>query len=157
MRRAIQAVAVASIDLELARAIQAFFGGFRLYTNDDPIGVECGAALKNIIAIGAGILTASRENGAFSQAVSIAVAKRPGTNATALAEARRRARSRRCAAGSSRPTSQVEVTRNYGETAGEKSNELIEHLLIATLSVIALIAAGHGLALGGWWWASPSR
>jgi glycerol-3-phosphate dehydrogenase (NAD(P)+) len=28
---------------------------FRLYTNDDPLGVEIGAALKNIIAIGAGI------------------------------------------------------------------------------------------------------
>ena len=36
------------------------------------------------------------------------------------------------------------VTRNYGETAGEKSNELIEHLLIATLSVIALILVAMG-------------
>lgn len=51
------AVAVASADLELARAIQAIFSGprFRLYTNDDPVGVELGAALKNVIAIGAGI------------------------------------------------------------------------------------------------------
>jgi multidrug efflux pump subunit AcrB len=38
----------------------------------------------------------------------------------------------------------VEVTRNYGETAGEKSNELIEHLLIATLSVITLILLAMG-------------
>ena len=36
------------------------------------------------------------------------------------------------------------MTRNYGETAKDKSNELVEHLLIATLSVIVLIA----LALG---------
>lgn len=51
------AVAVASTDLELARAIQSVFSGprFRLYTNDDPVGVELGAALKNVIAIGAGI------------------------------------------------------------------------------------------------------
>ena len=36
------------------------------------------------------------------------------------------------------------VTRNYGETAAEKSNELIEHLLIATLSVIGLILLAMG-------------
>ena len=36
------------------------------------------------------------------------------------------------------------VTRNYGETAKEKSNELLYHMLIATISVIVLIA----LALG---------
>ena len=38
----------------------------------------------------------------------------------------------------------VTVTRNYGETAKDKSNELLEHLFIATLSVTLLIA----LALG---------
>lgn len=51
------AVVVASQDRELAAAIQREFSGptFRLYVNDDPVGVELGAALKNIIAIGAGI------------------------------------------------------------------------------------------------------
>ena len=39
---------------------------------------------------------------------------------------------------------EVTVTRNYGETAQEKSNELLQHLLLATLSVTLLIA----LALG---------
>ena len=40
-----------------AADIQRQFSGptFRLYANDDPIGVEIGAALKNVIAIGAGI------------------------------------------------------------------------------------------------------
>ena len=38
----------------------------------------------------------------------------------------------------------ITVTRNYGETAKDKSNELLKHLLIATLSVTLLIA----LALG---------
>ena len=38
----------------------------------------------------------------------------------------------------------VSVTRNYGETAKDKSDELLKHLLIATLSVTLLIA----LALG---------
>jgi glycerol-3-phosphate dehydrogenase (NAD(P)+) len=51
------AVVIASDDHELAASIQRDFSGptFRLYVNDDPIGVELGAALKNVIAIGAGI------------------------------------------------------------------------------------------------------
>ncbi|MEO8131253.1 MAG: NAD(P)H-dependent glycerol-3-phosphate dehydrogenase [Bryobacteraceae bacterium] len=51
------AVVIASEDEEFAALIQAAFSGptFRLYTNTDPIGVELGAALKNVIAIGAGI------------------------------------------------------------------------------------------------------
>ena len=51
------AVVIASEDGELASSIQRDFSGptFRLYANDDPAGVEIGAALKNIIAIGAGI------------------------------------------------------------------------------------------------------
>jgi glycerol-3-phosphate dehydrogenase (NAD(P)+) len=51
------AVVIASPDRELAASIQHEFSGpaFRLYANDDPVGVELGAALKNIIAIGAGI------------------------------------------------------------------------------------------------------
>jgi glycerol-3-phosphate dehydrogenase (NAD(P)+) len=51
------AVVIASGDIEAAQAIQNAFSGpsLRLYTNDDPVGVEIGAALKNVIAIGAGI------------------------------------------------------------------------------------------------------
>ena len=51
------AVVISSTDADLARTIQAAFSGptFRLYTNSDPAGVELGAALKNVIAIGAGI------------------------------------------------------------------------------------------------------
>jgi len=51
------AVVVSSSDIEAARCIQLAFSGptFRLYTNSDPLGVEIGAALKNVIAIGAGI------------------------------------------------------------------------------------------------------
>lgn len=51
------AVVISSEDEALAKHIQHTFSGptLRLYTNRDPIGVELGAALKNIIAIGAGI------------------------------------------------------------------------------------------------------
>ena len=51
------AVTVASTDSELARDVQQAFNDsrFRVYTNDDVIGVELGGALKNIIAIAAGV------------------------------------------------------------------------------------------------------
>ena len=56
-RGAPTAVVISSQDQELAGSIQREFAGptFRLYTNSDPIGVEIAAALKNTIAIGAGI------------------------------------------------------------------------------------------------------
>ncbi len=40
---------------------------------------------------------------------------------------------------------QMSVTRNYGETAKEKSNELLEHMMIAVISVSILIAITLGL------------
>jgi glycerol-3-phosphate dehydrogenase (NAD(P)+) len=51
------AVVVAASDLAVATEVQTAFSGpsLRLYTNHDPIGVEVGAALKNVIAIGAGV------------------------------------------------------------------------------------------------------
>jgi glycerol-3-phosphate dehydrogenase (NAD(P)+) len=51
------AVVIASQHLSLAREVQVAFSGpnLRLYTNSDVVGVEIGAALKNVIAIGAGI------------------------------------------------------------------------------------------------------
>ena len=51
------AALIASKDQALASSIQHEFSGptFRLYASDDPVGVEIGAALKNVIAIGAGI------------------------------------------------------------------------------------------------------
>lgn len=51
------AVVIASHDAGLAHSVQQAFSGpsFRLYTNSDPVGVEIGAALKNVIAIAAGV------------------------------------------------------------------------------------------------------
>jgi glycerol-3-phosphate dehydrogenase (NAD(P)+) len=51
------ALVVASTDEHLAASIQASFSGptFRLYTSPDPAGVEIGGAVKNVVAIGAGV------------------------------------------------------------------------------------------------------
>jgi len=56
-RRDPTAVTLASDDAGLNRALQGAFNDsrFRVYTNDDVIGVELGGALKNIIAIAAGV------------------------------------------------------------------------------------------------------
>jgi glycerol-3-phosphate dehydrogenase (NAD(P)+) len=51
------ALVVASTDPEAAQTIQAAFSGptFRLYSSPDPVGVEIGGAVKNVVAIGAGV------------------------------------------------------------------------------------------------------
>ncbi|RDW12167.1 efflux RND transporter permease subunit [Paracoccus thiocyanatus] len=71
-------------------------------------------------------------------AVTLALAKRPGANAVTVAEAiMHRAETLQ---GSLIPDDmQVEITRDYGETANEKANELLYHLGLATLSIIALV------------------
>jgi glycerol-3-phosphate dehydrogenase (NAD(P)+) len=51
------AITIASRDAALAETVQREFSDprFRVYTNDDVTGVELGGALKNIIAIAAGV------------------------------------------------------------------------------------------------------
>ena len=51
------AITVASTDRDLAATVQKEFSDprFRVYTNDDVVGVELGGSLKNIVAIAAGV------------------------------------------------------------------------------------------------------
>jgi len=72
-------------------------------------------------------------------AVTITVAKRKGTNATDISNAvLKRVHEMQ---GVTIPNDvTVTTTRNYGETAKDKSDELLEHLLLATLSVTLLVA-----------------
>jgi glycerol-3-phosphate dehydrogenase (NAD(P)+) len=52
------AVVAAATDPEIAAEVQTAFSGptFRVYTSSDPIGVEIGGSIKNVVAIGAGVL-----------------------------------------------------------------------------------------------------
>ena len=76
-------------------------------------------------------------------AVTVSLAKRPGANAIAVADAVLRKVDG--LKGTLIPSDvEVTVTRNYGETAAEKSNELLVHMAIAVVSVSLLIL----LALG---------
>ncbi|MGD0837949.1 MAG: efflux RND transporter permease subunit [Polyangia bacterium] len=122
---------------QLRRVIVATRGDRPVYL-EDVAQVTEGPEPEPAIAV-----TAEKGKPGFEQAVSIALAKRPGTNATALA-ARVLGKVDALKGGLIPSTITVDVTRNYGETAGEKSNELILHLLIATLSVIALIFLAMG-------------
>lgn len=77
------------------------------------------------------------------EAVTIAIAKKKGTNATHIAE--RTLKKIEAIKGNVIPSGvEITTTRNYGDTAKEKSDELLEHMLIAAISVTILIA----LALG---------
>ncbi len=77
--------------------------------------------------------------GAEFPAVTITVAKRKGTNATIVAN-NVLARIAELKSTALPSDLNITTTRNYGETAKAKSDELLKHLLLATLSVTFLIA-----------------
>ena len=96
-----------------------------------------------LFGYGAGSKAKFTDAQGVSPAVTLTVSKRKGKNAVVVAECvLEKVASLK---GSLIPSGvDVTVTRDYGETAQEKSNELLQHLLLATLSVTLLIA----LALG---------
>ena len=97
------------------------------------------AAAQGHIAQGLG----SRPVGQDYPAVTISVAKRKGTNAIVIAD--KVVEKVESLKGVLIPHDvQVSITRNYGETAQEKSNELLKHLILATVSVAILIAVFLG-------------
>ncbi len=93
-----------------------------------------------------------RSHGSYSTnalypAVTISVAKRKGANATWVADdLLKRVEYLK---GRMIPSDvQVTVTRNYGETAKEKNNELLFHMFLAAISVTILIALFMGWRAG---------
>jgi multidrug efflux pump subunit AcrB len=85
------------------------------------------------------------EGGAWARtpAITLAFAKRTGANAVVISD--RIIERVEALKGSMIPAYfDVEVTRNYGETANEKANELLFHLGLATISIVALV----GFAIG---------
>ena len=141
--------------LSRADDLQAVVAGVRngrpVYLRDVAEKIEDGPAEpQNYVLFGSGAGAARATNAGPSQnpgasfpAVTVTVAKLKGRNASELAERiLRRVDEMR---GQVLPADlNLTVTRNYGETAKDKSNELLKHLLLATLSVTLLIA----LALG---------
>ena len=92
--------------------------------------------VSNVIRDGAG-------NIHRTPAVTLAIAKRAGANAVVVSEqilARVEALSPKFIPD----TMVLEITRNYGETADEKANELLFHLGLATVSIVALVLIAIG-------------
>jgi multidrug efflux pump subunit AcrB len=131
---------------DLRRVVVGVHNSRPVFLGDVAEKIEDGPAEPaNYVLYGNGAGTqqkASSGQGDFP-AVTLTVAKRKGTNASVLAE--KILKRTEELHGSVLPADlKLTVTRNYGETAKDKSDELLKHLMLATLSVTLLIA----LALG---------
>jgi multidrug efflux pump subunit AcrB len=134
---------------EVGRVVVGISQGRPVYVSSVARVIDGPAEATDAVFFSPGPAAASAETPAGSeyQAVTIAIAKRTGANATELAD---RILEK---VEMLRPTLlpadvHLDVTRDYGETAQEKSNELVDHLLIATLSVVVLISLTMGWRSG---------
>jgi multidrug efflux pump subunit AcrB len=127
---------------EIGNVVVGIYSGRPLYLREVASisdGVEEPA---NYVFMGFGPASAEKKNAQY-EAVTISLAKKKGTNATHIAE--RALTKIEALKGNIIPSGiEITTTRNYGDTAKEKSDELLEHMLIAAISVTILIA----LALG---------
>jgi multidrug efflux pump subunit AcrB len=88
-------------------------------------------------------VTRGQDGNVRTPAVTLAVAKRAGSNAVVVAEAILH-RVEQLEGVLIPQDIAVEVTRDYGETANEKANELLYHLGLATVSIILLVWVAIG-------------
>ena len=121
---------------DVNRVVLGVFNGAPVYLRDVATVVDGPEELKQIVVFGSGAASGKRHED--EAAVTLSIAKRPGTNAIAVAEAVLEKIEHL------RPTMipsdvGMTITRHYGETAEEKSNELLLHMLIAVVSVSILI------------------
>jgi multidrug efflux pump subunit AcrB len=127
---------------EVAGVVVGVFGGQPVYLREVADVVEDAEEPAQYVFFGHGA-AAGTAMGNERPAVTLTVAKRPGANAIAVArDVLRKVDGLR---GYLIPGDvAVAVTRHYGETASEKSNELLWHMAIAVAGVAVLI----WLALG---------
>jgi multidrug efflux pump subunit AcrB len=126
---------------DLEAVVVGVVGGHPVYLRDvaDKI-VDGPTEPADYVVFGSTNASATAQQGAHQYpAVTITVAKRKGTNATDISNAvLKRVHEMQ---GVSIPNDvTVTTTRNYGETAKNNSDELLEHLLLATLSGTLLVA-----------------
>ncbi len=84
------------------------------------------------------VYTKNKSDNEFKPAVTLSISKKRGSNATKIAnEILEKIKNLK---GNVIPDGvNITITRNYGETAKEKSDELIFHMILATVSVTLLI------------------
>jgi multidrug efflux pump subunit AcrB len=123
------------------RIVVGVQGGRPVYLGDVAQVTDGPAEPADYVFFGEG--GAGRQISGTFPAVTLTVAKRKGSNATIVA--RNVLEKINSLRGYTIPQDvQITATRDYGETAKQKSDELLEHLLLATFSVTLLVA----LALG---------
>jgi len=134
---------------EIGRVVVGVKDGRPLYVSSIAAVVDGPDEAQDAVFFSPGTAGAPGAAPAGSQqpAVTIAIAKRTGANATELSD-RVLAKLAHLRPRLLPSEVHVEVTRNYGETAKDKSNELVQHLLIATLSVVVLISLAMGWRSG---------
>jgi multidrug efflux pump subunit AcrB len=127
---------------EIGNLVVTVSNGRPVYLRDIARVTDGSEEPSDYVFMGFGPSAKTDKNG-LHEAVTISVAKKKGTNATHIAE---RALQKIEALKGNVIPSEVEITttRNYGETAKDKSDELLKHMLLAAVSVTLLIA----LALG---------
>ncbi len=130
---------------EIEQLVVGTFEGRPIYLSDVAQVVDGPEQPNRYVWFGTGPAAATKQIDAQGEfpAVTIAASKKPGENAVMVADRllERLAELR----GSLIPQGvEVTLTRNYGETANDKAQKLIQKLLFATLSVIALVWASLG-------------
>jgi multidrug efflux pump subunit AcrB len=127
---------------EVARVVVGVFNQRPVYLRDIARIEDGPEEPADYVFFGAGPAAASKKialsSAGAKEAVTLSIAKRKGTNAIQIAD-RVIEKVNGLKGRVIPPGVQVTVTRNYGETAEEKSNELLWHMMIAVFSVSILI------------------
>lgn len=130
---------------EVEDLVVGAFGGRPVYLRDVAEVIDGPEESRSYVrhAFGPGAHEEGTEPGAGYPAVTLALSKKKGTNAVWVADEvveRAKALEREIVPAGV----EMLVTRNYGETANEKVNELLGHLILAIITVIGLIAYALG-------------
>ena len=128
---------------DVGNVVVGVYNGRPVYLKNVAEIIDGSEEPSNYVLTGFGPASEEKKSGMYD-AVTIAVAKKKGTNATLLAD--RSLDKLEMLKGVIIPGEiEVTTTRNYGDTAKEKSDELLEHMFIAAVSVTILIALALGL------------
>jgi multidrug efflux pump subunit AcrB len=127
---------------DVANVVVGVYDGKPVYLREVAQISDGAEETSQYVFFGSGMANAATAND--QPAVTLSIAKRPGANATAVA--RQVLQKIEALKGRTIPNDvDVAITRNYGETAAEKSNELLAHMGIAVLGVSLLV-----LLILGW-------
>lgn len=123
---------------EVGNVVVGVFGGKPVYLREVAEIQDGAEEPTQYVLFGAGAAHPTTAPIGEEPAVTLSIAKRPGANAITVAE--QVLRKVDALKGREIPADiSVAITRHYGETAAEKSNELLWHMAIAVLGVSVLI------------------